>query len=327
MSTISAISARTIIILLAALLLPAESAPAETVYAVVIGNPKQLAGSSTRSSGLFRSTDNGGTWEHLGPDNLKAFAMDAVDSSRGMILYIAAGNGIHRTTDGGATWKIVTDWRVREVLDVKVDQNDPRRVYAATAFGFWRSEDGGETWTNPEGMLKQRYLYRIDRIEQSGELTASGADAIYVSYDDGVTWSYQLETRLPRGYFTIGRYGRVLAADRGPLWFPSSEYTNSDARPGSVYPTMSTYGIAYRNDTIFAAGSRGVWSYAIGTYAAAWHSINGDIPIPTVHAIATTREAIIAGTFGEGVFRFDGSSWVPSGLEGAQVWSLTVKEW
>src|SRR5438093_1498144 len=68
------------------LLTSAQILVSQTIYAVVWGNPKYVVGSSTLHSGLFRSSDLGKTWQHLGPENLKAFSMDAVDSSRGRIL-------------------------------------------------------------------------------------------------------------------------------------------------------------------------------------------------------------------------------------------------
>lgn len=321
------VRARIVLSVFALALLAAGIASAETaIYAVVLGNPKYLVGSSTLNSGLFRSMDQGITWEHLGPRNLKAYAVDAVDSSRGRILYLAAGNGVHRSIDGGATWRIITDWRITEVMDVKVDQRDPRRIYAGTAFGLWRSLDGGETWENPDGMLKTRYVYRIDKIDQSNELSVSSDDGILLSYDSSNSWSYQLETKSPRGLYTIGTYGKLLAGDQGPIWYPSTEYTSSVTRPGVIYPRMSTFAAAYRNDTIFAAGNNGIWIYVISSRSSAWKDFTQGMP-RMVHAIAVTGSTVIAGTFGNGVYRWQKNAWVAAGLEGAQVWSITVKEW
>jgi hypothetical protein len=142
-------SRSTSLLLLFALSAPSWFNPtlsAQTVYAAVWGHPKYVVGSSTLYSGLYRTTDFGETWTHLGPQNLKTFSMDAVDATKGRTLYIAAGNGVHRSLDSGRSWKIVTDWRVTEVLDVAVDQRDPRKVYAGTAHGLWVSGDGGESW-------------------------------------------------------------------------------------------------------------------------------------------------------------------------------------
>lgn len=300
---------------------------ARTIYATVHGNPKYLVGSSTLHSGLYRSSDAGRTWEQLGPRNLKAYSMDAIDSSRGRILFIAAGNGVHKSTDYGRTWRITTDWRITEVMDVKVDQHNPARVFAATAFGLWQSDDAGETWTNPEGMLKERYIYRIDPIGEDGEITLSGADAVYVSFDRGASWSIQLETPSPRGLYTVGTYGKALAGSKGPIWYAGTGQADVNQRVGASSPEMSTYSITHRNDTVFLGGSLGVWYLGVESRSVAWRKINFDLPNYIVHAIVATPDVILAGTFGNGLFRLEGNSWKPSGLEGAQVWNLVAKEW
>src|SRR5215470_15199014 len=66
--------------------------------------------------GMFKSTDAGKTWSHIGLDNTRQIGrvvVDPIDASR---LYVAAlGNiygpnpdrGVYRSADGGATWKKV----------------------------------------------------------------------------------------------------------------------------------------------------------------------------------------------------------------------------
>lgn len=178
------------------------SSSSQTIYAVVWGHPQFVVGSSTLLSGLYRSSDMGRSWNHLGPQNLKSFSVDAVDSTRGRVLYIAAGNGIHRSIDSGVTWKIVTDWRMTEVLDVSVDQRDPRRVYAATAYGFWRSLDGGDTWQNPEGVLKNVFVRSLSdsfalRALTETEWSASRSFHAWLSLDGGNTWTSDGDSSKP----------------------------------------------------------------------------------------------------------------------------------
>ena len=154
----------------------ANSQQQSTLYAVVLGNQDSIVGSSTLGSGLFRSVDSARTWQHVGPRNLKAYSMDAVDRSNGRILFIAAGNGVHKSTDYGKTWRITTDWRMTEVMEVKVNQKNPRWVFAATAWGLWRSSDGGEHWENPEGKLQHCYVRSV--LPPAGDSNRWGAVAL-----------------------------------------------------------------------------------------------------------------------------------------------------
>lgn len=286
------------------------TAAAQTVYTVVLGNQSYVVGSSTLRSGLFVSRDGARTWRHIGPENLKAYSMDAVDSAGGRILYIAAGNGVHRSTDYGQSWKIVTDWRMTEVLDVKVDQTNPNFVYAATAWGFRRSTDGGDTWENPEGPLKDRYCYQLSLADDAGTIAAVGEERRqmigYVSYDRGATW-------------------KALAAPP-----PTGAWENAYA----VVPvpvTAETMMVGFADTTGFRFARTPLplpQSMAHGgTIDTA--NISGAVPgAPPIHALALLDEApadLLAGTFGDGLYRWNGSAWEPAGLQGSQVWRIITK--
>ncbi len=335
-------------------LITIATAQNSTIYTVVLGNQNYVVGSSTLHSGLFVSYDGAESWEHLGPKNLKAYSMDAVEPSGGRILYIAAGNGVHKSTDYGVTWKIVTDWRMTEVLDIKVDQNAPEHLFAATAFGFWISTDGGVQWENPEGLLQNRYCYRIDFGDftgtSDGSILVSGTDAIYQSLDTGRSWKTYLTITSPRGIFPVENT-QMIATSKGPISLAiarSPQNPSLLAAPENMAsitfqtttapqmfaspPVMNTYDIASGDSlSILACGDKGVWRFNSKTNE--WQDITGDIPIPDVHAIAAIpgdegeHSLILAGTFGEGLFRREGSQWVPAGLEGSQIWRIVVKHY
>jgi hypothetical protein len=297
----------------------------ETIYAVVIGNAKYVVGSSTLHSGLYISRDTARTWEHLGPKNLKAFSMDAVDSSRGRILYIAAGNGVHRSTDHGRTWKITTGWRITEVLDVKVDQRDPSRIYAATAFGLWRSTDGGETWENVPGPLSSRYTYRLDYLDNN-ILAISADNGIHLLHDHTSLRSV-LFGITPRGVLSLPYNAKLVATGTGPRFYSSNNNSIWMQTLGITPPTMNTYAIALdAGFHAYAGGDSGIWRIDLNSNASAWSDITGNLPNRTIHAIATIGREVIVGTFGEGLFRRSNETWVAAGLEGSQVWRLVVKK-
>jgi len=303
------------------LLLSARVSWGETLYAVVLGNAKYVVGSSTLHSGLFMSRDTGRSWTHLGPENLKGYAMDAVDSSRGRILFIAAGNGVHKSTDHGATWRITTDWRMSEVMDVRVDQSDPRHVYAATAFGFWRSSDGGESWENPSSIARDLYIRRIDMYDDA--LLLSGEKALYVSSDHGTSWLPSEPIPGPRGLYRIHAL-RLVATSEGPLLLTVRGRIDSRFKPRIA---MNTYAIAGNSMSAIAAGDNGVWEMLATTKEPSWRDITGNLPNRAAHALAMVGSELFVGTFGDGVFRRSDGGWIPSGLEGSQVWSLKVKGW
>jgi hypothetical protein len=142
------------------------------------GNPG--GGSVTfPGEGVFRSTDNGASWQSLGLSGTDRIGRIAVDPGNANRLFVAAaGNlfvpggqrGLYRTTDGGTTWQLVLAGAngTTGAIDVAVAPNNPNRIYAAmwdhkrqpngrvyggVGSGVYRSTDGGTTWTRLAGGL------------------------------------------------------------------------------------------------------------------------------------------------------------------------------
>ncbi|HZM75975.1 MAG TPA: hypothetical protein VFC19_09625 [Candidatus Limnocylindrales bacterium] len=142
------------------------------------GESNPGGGSTTfPGSGVYRSSDNGATWQSLGltgSDRIGRIAIDPANSNRLFVaatgnLFVSGGQrGLYRTTDGGATWQLVlagangttgavdvaigTNNRVYAVMwDHKRAPNG--RTYGGVGSGVFRSTDGGTTWTRLGGGL------------------------------------------------------------------------------------------------------------------------------------------------------------------------------
>jgi photosystem II stability/assembly factor-like uncharacterized protein len=122
--------------------------------------------------GMYKSTDAGKTWTHLGLRDTQMIANIDVDPRNPNRLFVAAlghpygpnaERGIFRSTDGGATFeKVLFKDEYTSGNDVRIDPKDPSIVYASLwqqQQGFWengafggadggifRSTDGGSTW-------------------------------------------------------------------------------------------------------------------------------------------------------------------------------------
>ncbi len=127
--------------------------------------------------GVYKSTDAGKSWTHLGlrdGQQIGALAVDPHDPNR---LFVAVTGhpygpnperGIFRSTDGGQTFQKVLFTNDRTGgSDVEIDPQHPNIVYAGmwqrqeapwengsfvgAEGGFYRSEDGGDHWTKLTG--------------------------------------------------------------------------------------------------------------------------------------------------------------------------------
>ena len=131
--------------------------------------------SSSWGNGVYKSTDAGKTWQHLGLDGTRHIGRIAISPQDPNVVYVAAaGNlwgpskdrGLYKTTDGGKSWTNVLF--VNEdtgITDVAMDPESPGTLIAAayqrrrTVFGFdgsgpgsglYKTTDGGATWKKLE---------------------------------------------------------------------------------------------------------------------------------------------------------------------------------
>ena len=148
----------------------APSAP-DTVY---VGTGEcTLRDSVGFGNGVYKSTDGGQHWTHLGLDDTQHIGKIAVHPRDPNIAYVAAighfyapnaDRGIFRTRDGGKTWKKVL-FKGDDVgaIEVQIDPSNPNVVYAGLwntrrppwfvyapsngpGGGIYKSTDGGDTW-------------------------------------------------------------------------------------------------------------------------------------------------------------------------------------
>jgi photosystem II stability/assembly factor-like uncharacterized protein len=146
----------------------AETNP-DVVY--IGGGEVQLRGSITQGDGVYKSTDGGKTWRHIGLRDTQAVARIRVHPTNPDIVYVAAlghpygdneERGIFRSTDGGNTWqKILYKSPQAGGADLVIDRTNPRVLYASLwqvyrkawkmwgggpDSGLYKSENGGDTW-------------------------------------------------------------------------------------------------------------------------------------------------------------------------------------
>ncbi len=126
---------------------------------------------SSHGDGLYKSTDEGKTWKHIGLKNSRHIAKIIVHPSNPDWVYVAVQGavwkgskerGIYQSKDGGNSWQqlLFVD-ETASASDISMDANNPRILYAA----FWDN---------------QRFPWQV----RSGGPNSS----IYKSTDAGLTW-------------------------------------------------------------------------------------------------------------------------------------------
>ncbi|HZU91921.1 MAG TPA: hypothetical protein VE993_21895, partial [Stellaceae bacterium] len=174
--------------------------------------------------GVYRSTDAGATWRHLGLRESRFIGRIRIHPRDPDLVYVAAlgdafganeERGVFRSRDGGKTWsKVLYRDADSGAVDLSMDPHNPRILFAAfwqTRRNFWnlssggpgsglfRSTDGGESWTEisrhpglPTGPLGKLGVAvspaRPGRVWALIE-TEAEKTGLYRSEDYGASWT------------------------------------------------------------------------------------------------------------------------------------------
>ena len=147
-------------------------APSDANVIYVGTGEKQMRENLTFGTGVYRSTDAGATWQHLGLTETHQISDVVVDPRNPDRAYVSAlghafgpnaERGVFRTMDGGKSWtKVLFIDDSTGANDLAMDPSNPRIIYASMykfqrtpwsmnagggRSGLWKSTDGGDSWT------------------------------------------------------------------------------------------------------------------------------------------------------------------------------------
>ncbi len=184
--------------------------------------------------GVYRSTDAGVTWEHVGLERTGNTGAILIHPENPNLVYVAAiGNpfaanperGIFRSADGGQSWERVLFISEKTgAVDLEFAPDDPDQIYASLWLterkpwtivsggdegGVYKSVDGGDTWAPLTNGLPGGLRGKSDLA-----VSAADPDRVYVL----------MEAPPPEG-------GLYRSDDRGASWTQVSDYERLVRRP------------------------------------------------------------------------------------------------
>ena len=212
-------------------------------------------------NGVYKSTDGGRSWRHMGLDATGRIARIVIDPANPEVVLVCAlgraygpaqDRGVYRTADGGKSWARVLFVDANTgCSDLAMDPGDPNTVFAGMwqfevktwhlqsggpGSGLWVSRDGGVTWTRLVGHGLPDAQHPVGKIAVAVAVSNPNTvyaliedqdPALYRSDDRGATWhlvsrDHNMAERAP--YYV--RFA-VAPDDEDRLYFVSVRFSIS----------------------------------------------------------------------------------------------------
>ena len=175
------------------------------------GEPWVIRYSDVIGDGVYKSTDAGKSWQHMGLVETGRISRVLIHPTNPNIVYVCAQGrltgpqeerGVFKSTDGGANWqRVLFVDRNTSCSGLDLDKSDPNTLIAGT----WQVEQ--HTWA---------------------QLSGGPGSGVYITHDGGAKWT-KATTGLPKSPLgktdvaiaqsnTKRMYALIQTADQGSLW-------------------------------------------------------------------------------------------------------------
>lgn len=267
---------------------------------------------SSRSSysgyGVYKSTNGGKTWQHMGLENTQHIGRIVVHPTNPDIVWVASlgalysrskARGIYKTTDGGKTWKktlYVND--ESGIIELIVQPKKPNVLFAASwekerrAWKFkengpgtnlYRSDDAGDTWKKvTKGLPEAKHMGRIGL-----DICQSKPNIMYLVVDNQEEVKTKRKGPQPKITFTALRkmsaadfqklndkdLSRFLRSKRFPRKY-TAKVVKAEVKKGKYQPKALAEYFNNANDALFNTSIKGIEVYRSNDAGKSWKKVN-----------------------------------------------------
>gem|GEM_PF-2695033 len=217
---------------------------------------------------LYRSTNNGDTWEMVynGVENQSVYVMVefpiVVDNNDNIFAFTGTPSGlvnVLKSSDYGNTWNLQGTVPTAFTYDAAVNANNSTELYVASQFVYY-SLDGGVTWNlKSDTGLKGTALSVA--VDDQGTVYAVTSEGFYKSTDKAFTFTeitLPIPTKYGRVKFIKGRLtfrydnDLLISEDRGATWKKYSLMMNpvdiDFTDNGHIYAGLRYGSVSYSTD-------------------------------------------------------------------------------
>jgi len=268
-------------------------------------------------SGVFRSSDGGGSWTQISPRGsreIHEIESLAVDPMNPNVVYAGTWHLPWKTADGGKTWHNIKQGLIvdSDVFSIIVDPDHPHVVYLSACSGIYKSENSGALFQKIQGIPSEaRRTRKLMQDPENRETVYAGTtEGLYKTENGGRTFHLitGADVVVNDVYVDPRDSNRVLlATDRGGVLASEDAGAKfSQANLGISERKVAALLVDRENPDVLYAGVVNDKTYG-GVFrsddnGAKWEQLGTGLDGSDVFALAQTKDgSIVAGT-SHGIF-------------------------
>jgi photosystem II stability/assembly factor-like uncharacterized protein len=293
-------------------------------------NPRILIAGTLR--GVYRSADKGLHWHEISPPGgaeiheVESIAIDPYDPE---IIYAGTWHLPWKTNDGGAHWSNIHQGVIddSDVFSMIVDPSRPSVMFLSACSGIYKSDNFGYEFRKVQGIPSTARRTRSLRMDPADRNTvyAGTTEGLYKTTDGGENWNrttgpdvivndVYVDPRNPKHVLLATDRSGVLASEDGASAFEASNTGFSQRQVAALLvdeKSSSTMYAGVINDKTY--GGVFVSSDLGRTWKQQSDGLHGD----DVFVLAQSDDGTLLAGSSNGIFRWDGSSWVQADALGS----------
>jgi photosystem II stability/assembly factor-like uncharacterized protein len=238
-------------------------APSDSSVIYVGSGEADMRSSISYGNGMYKSTDAGKTWKHIGLEDSRQIGRIIVDPKDSNKVFVAAlghaygpnqERGVFRSKDGGKSWqKILFKDENTGAIDLAFEPGNPKMIYASLwqtrrppwsiyapsygpGSGLYRSSDAGDHWEQvsgnglpSEGLGRIGIAFAPSNPRRIYLIVDAKEGGLYRSDDSGQSWQRVSNDRRVwgRGWY----FGEVSVDPKNPdiVYLPNTTtYQSND---------------------------------------------------------------------------------------------------
>jgi photosystem II stability/assembly factor-like uncharacterized protein len=240
------------------------------------------------ADGVYRSTDNGKTWNQLGQDVITCCIYTMAWSGQTIVLCTYNYGPLFISNDNGLTWKesgsSIPDYYITSATILGGN------IYAATqCHGIYISTDNGQTYSASNNGLSNLQVYSI--MTNDNKIYAGTGDGLFVSTNQGGTWSIisnAMFVNHPIQHMAFSS-STILAGGYNGLFF-SNDNGISWTQAITGLPDQRIESLAISGSVFLAGTSSGI--YISVNSGQTWNAIG--LPVTYVHSLSNNGSDVFS---------------------------------